>query len=314
MISTLILLTAVTLPVEPSNLATSIASRTVPSDEVADAIREAGTNVSSLLKLAESYEKASERSSAKRAYERVLELDSENERAREALRHQKYDGRWFESFVDLARYKREEAARMEAKGLARWKEEWVPTADVPFLRMGWVRDAKKAWMHPTELERAKEIEGWKAAGYQFRADDNSWIAPADFERWTALEWKCGDEWLDMEAANRFHSKIETMWEIAGENFLVLTTCGWNYGNSSRWHADRTHAELLRLFGIAPTTPPLLIVLDGLAQYNAAAAGVLLDVDGLSSLHGAYFADAAIDESVEPPRFTGVGVSYWADED
>lgn len=286
----------------------------VARDEVADAIRAAGEDVTALLELARSYERASKRPAATRVYERVVTLDVDNERARKALRHQKYDGRWFESYVDLARYKREEAALMKKKGFGRWKSEWVPVSDLPFLRMGWRRDAQRNWAHPADIEHGKRIEEWKASGYQFRADDNSWIAPSEFERWAALEWKCGDEWLDLEGANRFHSSIDTLWEIAGEHFLVLTSCPWERGNSARWHADRTHAELLRLFGTAPATPPTVVVLNGLSQYNGAAAELLLDSEGLSSLHGAYFADSALDESVEPSRFLGAGVCYWAGGD
>lgn len=312
--SILSLLTVTSVSSVPSIHVESVASRIAVTDEVADAIRAAGTDVSALLKLAERYERASQRKAATRAYERVIELDSENEPARKALRHQKYDGRWFESYVDLARYKREESARMEKKGLTRWKDEWVPVADLPFLRMGWTRDAQQAWAHPADLEHAKQVEEWKAAGYRYRADDNSWIAPGDVARWTALEWKCGDGWLDMEAANRFHATLESPWELAGEHFHVHTTCAWNQGNAARWHADRTHAELVRLFGVAPTNEPTILVLNSLAQYNAAAAGSLLDSEGLSSLHGAYFADAAVDDDVEPPRFLGIGVSYWANDD
>lgn len=316
MITTAILSLLALVPGHAGSLepAESAAPQTTLGDEVEVAIRSAGTSVAALLELAAGYEKASKAAAAKRVFERVIELDPGNELARKQLRHQRYDERWFESYVELARYKREETARMNEKGLARWKKDWVPQDDLPFLRMGWVRDAHQTWSNPAEMARALEVEEWKAAGYQFRADDNSWIAPEDFEHWTALKWKCADQWLDLKAANGFHSKPETPWELAGEHFQVLTTCDWSYGNSARWHADHVHAELVRLFGVAPSKRPQVLLLGSLDEYNTAAAGLMFDAEGLSSLHGAYFADGAVDTSQEPNKYLGVGVSYWESGD
>jgi hypothetical protein len=279
-------------------------------------IAEAGTDVQKLLDLAASFLGGPQQGHAEKVYKRVIEIDPENETARTALRHQPYDGKWFESFAELAKYKREEAARMKAKGLARWKEEWVPEADVPFLSMGWTKSADGKWTDPVAAARAKQIDEWTAAGFQFRADDNSWIAPADSDKWAALQWKCGDAWLDMAKANEFHAKLEQPWELAGEHFVTWSTCEWNVANSVRWHADKVHAEMLRIFGVAPTGKPHFFVLNNLQQYNQAAGNqpILIESEGISSLHGAYFADAYYDTSTQPPRFEGCGVSYWDSTD
>ena len=279
-------------------------------DDVEAAIRARGTDVEGLLRLADTYEKASKAAAVKRVYERVIELDSDNERARGALRHHRYDGRWFESYVELARYKREEESRMKAKGLVRWQEGWVPEADLAYVRMGWERNANQDWKHPAKIREARQIEEWKAAGYQFRADDSSWIAPGDVAKWSALLWKCGDQWLDQAAADAYHAGIDTAWRLTGAHFDVLTTCPWSYGNAARWHADSVHDELVRIFGSAPTSRPELFVLNSLKQYNEAAAGRLVDSDGFSSLHGAYFSDGALDVGDGPDRYSGFGVCYW----
>jgi hypothetical protein len=274
-------------------------------------IAAAGRDVAKLLELAAA---CASDDDAKRVYKRVLELDPDNEAARKALRHQRYDGKWFESFAELSKYKREEAARMKAKGLARFKEEWVPEADLPFLNMGWVRDEGGQWAHPAELERRKQVEAWKAAGYQFRADDNSWVAPNEMERWAALLWKCGDEWVDLAKANEHHARIEQPWELTGEHFEVWSTCEWELAHLARWHADQVQAELVRVFGTAPREKPHVFLLSSLDQYNqAASTGTIGEIEGFSSLHGAYFADAFFDGS-KPPRFLGCGVSYWDRKD
>ena len=127
----------------------SIAS--VPSHALADdpalasKIAAAGNNIAKLLELAAACSKNAAEEDAKKVYRRILELDSSNEAAHKGLNHQLYDKQWFEGFAELAKYKREEDARMKQKGLARFKEEWVPESDVPFLNMQWSKDDKGVW-------------------------------------------------------------------------------------------------------------------------------------------------------------------------
>jgi hypothetical protein len=285
----------------------------VAQDPAVDAkIAAAGTDVAKLLELAASLEGGPQQGSVDKVYKRVIEIEPGNEVARKALRHQHYDGKWFESFAELAKYKRDEAAKMKAKGLARFKEDWVPEGDVPFLKMGWTKDAQGVWFDPAEAARAKQADEWKAAGYQFRADDNSWVAPEDLDKWSAVQWKCGGEWLDMAKANEFHSKIPQPWNLVGEHFEVWSTCDWDSANLARQNADKTHVELVRIFGVEPARKPHFFVLNSMQQYNQAAGAqpVLIETEGFSTLHGAYFADAFFDFGAKPPRYLGCGVSYW----
>lgn len=279
-------------------------------------IAAAGSDLAKLLELAAAYATGAPESDTNKIYKRILELDASNEVAHKGLRHQLYGGKWFESFAELAKFKREEAATMKGKGLVRWKDEWVPEADAPFLKMGWSKDAKSVWVDPTEIARAKQIDEWKAAGYQFRADDNSWIAPSDSSKWAAIQWKCGDDWLDMAKANEYHAKLEQPWKLVGEHFEVWSTCDWDGANLARWHADKTYPDLVRLFGTQPDKKPHFVVLNSLQQYNQAAGNqpILVESEGVSSLHGAYFADAFYELAAQPPRFLGCGVSYWDRKD
>ena len=274
-----------------------------------------GKDVPKLLELAASYVGGPMQASSEKVYRKVIEIDPKNEVAHKALRHQFYDGKWFESFAELAKFKREETAKMKAKGLVRYKDQWVPEADAPFMKMAWTKDPKGIWVNPSEVAQAKQVEEWTTAGYQFRADDNSWIAPADFDKWKELQWKCAEAWLDMTAANEFHSKLEQSWDLMGEHFQVLATTDWEGANIARWHADKTYGDLVRLFGTAPAKPPHFFVLNSLQQYNQAAGGtpILVESEGISSLHGAYFADAFYTRGT-PPQFLGCGVSYWDRKD
>lgn len=284
--------------------------------EVDAKIAAAGKDVSKLLDLASSLAGGNQADAAAKVYKRVLELDPENKVAHEGLRHQFYDNKWFESFAELSKYKREEAARMKEKGLARFKDEWVPEADVPYLNMGWVREGNGPWRNPVDIAREKEIAQREAEGYRFRADDSSWVAPADVDKWAAVLWKCGDEWVDMAKANEFHAVPEQAWVLTGERFVVETTIDWDGANLARWHADKSYDDLVRLFGVEPRSKPRIVVLNSIAQYNAGAGNnpILPEFAGLSSLHGAYFADLCFDTEAKPPQFVGCGVSYWDRKD
>lgn len=276
-------------------------------------IAAAGTDIAKLQALAAELEAAKDHGGAKQVHLRVIELDTNNEVSRAALRHQFYADRWFESFVELAKYKREEDARMAEKGLVRFEDLWVPTEDLTYLHLGWRRNDAGEWEDLVLLNEAKQVAEWQAAGYQFRADDNSWIAPADFDHWTNLKFKCGDEWLPLEQANEFHSAVERSWEIAGEHFIVLTNCAWETGNVARWHADQAALHLMRVFGTAPERRPHFVVAPNLVAYNTLAGGtppLLPDSEGYSSLQGGYFSDLAFDDSVEPVRYAGAGVCYF----
>ncbi len=273
----------------------------------------AGRDVAKLLALAETYVSGAKDVSAKKVFKKVLEIEPDNETAHKGLGHQLYDKKWYESFAELAKYKREEAARMKAKGLVRFKDEWVPEGDLPFLTMGWIKNTANVWVHPLDIARAAQAAEWQAAGYQFRADDNSWIAPADVAHWTALQWKCGEEWLDLAQANEFHAKLGQWWQLVGEHFTVWTTCDWAAGDAARWYAEKSYPELVRIFGVEPATKPVFAVMNNLAQYNQVSGGnppLLPESEGISSLHGAYFADSNVDFTQKPPLYQGLGVSFW----
>lgn len=312
MIATL-LLSALIWPASAPAHPVETAAATLVRSDVEARIAAAGTDIAKLHALAEHYEEAKDRNAAKQVHLRVIELDTDNEVSRAALRHQFYDGRWFESFVELAKYKREEDERMAKEGLVRFGDGWAPVADLPYLGLGWVRNTAGEWEDPVLVAEDKQVEAWQAAGYQFRADDNSWIAPEDFEHWTNLEWKCGDQWVSLEKANEYHSDITRMWQIAGEHFITWTTCDWETGNIARWHADQTAAHLMRVFGTAPQRKPHFVVLPDLEAYNNAAGGVpaiFPDTEGYSSLQGSYFADGCFDQGSDPIRYLGCGVSYF----
>ena len=305
---------AFTFPVVVPAVVAPVQSATADDAAFEAKLAAAGKDVSKLLALGDACAESGQGASARKAYAKVLELDAANEAAHKGLNHQFYDGRWFESFAELAKFKRDEDAKMKAKGLVRYQDGWAPEADLPYLKMGWTKGGDGTWVNPIQVARAAQAAEWQAAGYEYRSDDDSWIAPDDMRHWADIEWKCGDEWLDMKLANAYHSEIGRWWRVVGEHFTVWTTCDWDKGNSARWYADRIWPDLVRLFGVEPAGRPHFIVLNSISQYNQAAGGtppLIPESEGSSSVYGAYFADTYFDTSVTPRQYLGAGVSFWS---
>ncbi|HEX6884892.1 MAG TPA: hypothetical protein VF530_16065, partial [Planctomycetota bacterium] len=91
----------------------SPAPASVPRQDAAEAeidaqITAAGTDVAKLLELAKSFSSASKDDAAKKTYKKIVEIDPNHAEARKALRHHGYDGKWFESYAELSKYRREE--------------------------------------------------------------------------------------------------------------------------------------------------------------------------------------------------------------
>jgi tetratricopeptide (TPR) repeat protein len=276
----------------------------------------AGKDVAKMLELANACTAANQAASARKAFAKVLELDPANEAAHKGLNHQLYEGKWFESFAELSKFKRDEDAAMKAKGLARFKDQFVPIADVACLKMGWVKDKDGHWQSQLAAASAKLAEEKQAAGCEFRVDDSSWVAPDEQEHWAKTLWKCGDEWVEMKVANAYHAEMSKWWQLTGEHFVVDSTCDWDNANRARWYADKAYPDLVRLFGLEPASKPEFVVLNSLAQYNQASGGtppLIPESEGASSVYGAYFADANLDPSVTPPQYAGTGVSFWGSD-
>src|SRR5262245_36022232 len=151
------------LPVSPSSSFTRVACFQEATDAETDAkIAEAGKDVAKLMELGASLKTAGKDDAAKKVFKKVIEIDPNHEAAHKELRHHFYDNKWFESYAELSKYRREETQRMKDKGLARYKDQWVPEGDVPYLNMGWTKAADGKWSNPVEETRQKQIADWKS--------------------------------------------------------------------------------------------------------------------------------------------------------
>lgn len=281
-------------------------------------LKDAGQDVTKLFALAEWCKENKLRNQERDTYKRVLEIDANNEQAHKALRHHFYDGQWFETYAALSVYKRDEAKRMEEKGLTKVGEEWVAIADAPFLRMGWVKCDDGKYRSQASIDRTAKEKELTAAGWQQQYSE--WVAPEDFAKWEQGLFKCGEEWLEKEKANEYHSQVGRWWIMPGDSIVVRTTCDHDTATWVRFHADQVVPQLVRLFGKQPDTKPNVTVLSSLTQYNLYAGGdqaaglPATEANGYSSCHFAYFAELQLDFAVTPPEPNQGGVAFWDKND
>ncbi|MEM7307125.1 MAG: hypothetical protein AAF682_10670 [Planctomycetota bacterium] len=234
----------------------------------------------------------------------ILKLDEHDKKAHELLGHIFYADRWFTSERKLADFKRKEEEQMaKEKGLVRYGDGWAHPDDIPFLDKGMVKTPDGTWVDPVAMKRIEE--GW-------RQQDLTWIAPAEFEQLDQGLWKCGESWLDDAKADEFHSELGQWWTIPGDYFHLYTTLPRKVADDALMEIERTFRDLTRIYGVVPTDPMRVLVVRSGEQYNLFAGGDErwpgTDALGLSSIHGAFFADGWMNP--ETRKWMGSGVGYW----
>lgn len=234
----------------------------------------------------------------------VLKIDDGDRKAHELLGHLHHDGRWFTTQKKLDTYKKKEEERIaKENGWVRYKGGWADPADIPHLEKGLTKTATGEWVDAEMLKRIEE--GWQQ-------QDLTWISPEELEKAEAGLWKCGEAWLSLEDANAYHSKLGKWWVIPSDHFLLNTTLPREVAMKAQAEAERTFSDLVRIFGIVPAKPIAVCVLNSGEQYNRFSAGDKdwpgTDAAGLSSIHGAFFADGLIDYDAR--KWMGMGVGYW----
>lgn len=291
-----------------------------PNPEYDAKLAEAGKDAAKLWALHEWCITAERRDLSKATLLKLVEVEPDHADARKALGHREYDGKWFESYSALSKYRREEEKRMfEEEGLVRFNDGWARPEDIPYLRMGWTKNETTGqWLDPHAVAEAELMTRRNANGWKLQ--DTTWVSPDEFEFLEKNLWKCGEQWLELDKANEFHSQLYQWWEWPGERFVAMGTISRDNMNHARWWADTCYPELVRALGLEPRKKPSFLVLKNIAQYNSFAAGdpnlglPATEISGSSSVHFAYFAEAFIDGRVQPPVYRGQGVCFWDVDD
>lgn len=236
---------------------------------------------------------------ARKTARAILDVDESHRKANEALGHIEYDGKWFKSEKQLEKYKREEEERIKkAQGLVKWEDDWVPAADLPYLKKGLRRTKDGRWVSEEEYERIEQ--GWVQ-------QDLVWVPPAEAANIEKGLWKCGEDWLTLEEANEYHARVETWWVIPTENYVVHSTCKRETAMKAVQHIENAYGDLVRIYGVTPKEKLNVALLRSIEQYREFAGE---DPVGTSGIFGAYFAINWMDD--EEKIFYGGGVGYWDD--
>lgn len=305
--------------------------RTGSADErdarAAERIARAGADVARLAELARAWSSTGDERAAMEAWTRVLALAPDDAAAHEGLRHLRYAERWFATRTELLRFQRaEDETMLRERGLVRWRARWVLPHERDWLAAGCRQEADGRWSAPhtrARLERERELasKGWTQR-------DLEWIPPGERALAERGLWKCGDSWFDAESADAYHAKFEQPWLVSGEHFVLASTNARAELDALARAADATWNDLVRLFGVVPgaepcsldllgprSDRPTVLCLRSLAQYNEFAGGdpttgrPLPELEGFSSLHYAFFAEAWFDFTKEPPLHRGAGVAF-----
>jgi hypothetical protein len=125
-------------------------------------------------------------------------------------------------------------------------------------------------------------------------------------------WKCGEKWLSLEDANRYHSEVGRWWIIANERFIIYSTCDRKHTELALEHCERAYRDLMRVFGKTPAQAVPVIVLNSTDQYGMFARAELgnqqPEVRGMSSAHGSFMAESYIEFLGSGQTLPGV--AYW----
>lgn len=290
-------------------------------------VERAGTDVARLAELARAWTSAGDDRAAELAWTRVLSLAPDDEAAHAGLHHFRYGGRWFTTREELLRFQRaEDDTMLRERGLVRWRARWVLPHERDWLAAGCTQETDGRWIAPFTRKRLERERALAAQGAT--RQDLVWVPPNERALADRGLWKCGDTWLDAREADAWHAKLEQPWRVVGEHFVLASTTPRAELDDLLRTADSTWDELVRIFGTAPGAAPCtldllgpandhptVLCLNSLAQYNAFAGGdptsgrPLPELEGFSSLHYAFFAEAWFDFEVEPPLHRGAGVAF-----
>jgi hypothetical protein len=233
----------------------------------------------------------------------IIKLEPDHKQARAALGHVYYDDRWFTSEQKLKQYKQEQL-ELEAKrtGKVIHEGKLIDPEELKLIEAGLVK-VDGRWIN---AEEAKKIEaGWVL-------QDTTWIPPGEVANVEQGLWKCGDQWLDAEEADRYHGEIGRWWQIPTEHFVLYSTCSRETSQAALNTMEHSYRQFARAFGRSPAQAVPVLLLNSTDQYGRFGAGDAgienPDPGGLSSVHGAFFADGWIEVALE--RESGAGVAYW----
>ena len=269
--------------------------------------KEAGKDTTKLWKVYEWCKLLKKDKEGKATLKEILKIDPMHKDANVASGNIFFEGQWFANQKKIDEFKKEkEVKEKKEKGLVEFKGEWVPKEDLPFLEKGMVRDETGNWVDAEEAKKVKE--GWVK-------QDLDWIPADQKENIAKGLWKCGDKWLPIAEADKYHTELEQWWRLPCDRYTLLTTCDRDVAlQKVKRQLDFAIDDLEKIYNVKLSLPISVVILRSADQYSSYAAGDqdvgrgTTDALGLSSIHYAYFADVSFDP--ETKQFLSAGVGYW----
>lgn len=185
---------------------------------------------------------------SKRLLREVIKVNPDHAQARELLGYEKFDGKWLtKREIEREKAKAEEAEKA-AKGLKKWKDQWVPADEYEKLEKGLVKyeaDGEVKWVTPEQKERL--VKGMVLY-------DGLWMTKEDVEHRRAGEFKIGDKWLKEDEANKVHADFSNPWVLESDYCELTTTCSYEFARKAMISGDKAIERAYQIIGLPLPAP------------------------------------------------------------
>ena len=292
-------------PVEPVRAPQSAASTPAqdPKVEFDQRMKEAAGSVDKLWKVYEWCQTSSLDSQGRQVLRAILKLDDKDKKAHELLGEVEFDGKWFANEKKLEEYKRKQLDDEAKKtGKAIFNGELVEPSDLPFLEKGLKKLPNGQWVSADDHKKLSE--GWVR-------QDLLMVSPEEAPNIAKGLWKCGEQWLPIAEADKYHSTFEQRWRIPSGHFILHTTCSRDVATTALKECEQGYRAVDRTLGRTPTSPVMVVLLSSLDEYNKFANAELAggtELSGFSSLHGGFLAERW--EEALSQGMHGAGAAFW----
>ena len=191
-------------------------------------------------------------------------------------------------------------------------EEGPISSEDAITERGYTLERRGRWVRNENLRASRQ--GWSLL-------DLDYLSPAEDELAAQGLFPCGPDWMPLEDADDYHSRLLRWWKTPSLEeaplFAAYSTCSRETTLRALSAMGGAALGVERLFGVRPELPAAVILLRSNVQYNAFAASsaeagsVPPESSGLSAIHYSFLCDTWFDEA-DQDRFVGAACCYWDD--
>lgn len=218
---------------------------------------------------------------SKRLLRQVIKVDKDHKEARELLGYVWFDDRWVTEREKERLERKKEEEEMEAKGLRRWRGEWVPLADFEKYEQGLVPvevEGEQKWVTPEDKERIEK---------GMFLYNGLWITPDQKDKLDQGYFFVNGEFVDKAQADKLHEDVTNPWQFERDLVKLTTTCAHDFASVAMANADRAVAHAYEMLGLEiPKADEFvkadLVLVRELADYQQLGDGIQDNNDALMS--------------------------------